>query len=397
MFVFKYILYKKIDIINFINRCKLLINKNGEFMISSDRYCHQNSIKTPKEQSASFGFIAVELRCAAIKFEMVQQKTCRVISEITGNENNSINYTLHEKYNNERISATKTAYKYFGDNLLAPTVNNLQEKYLDETFKQETEDRLLGNKTLLNASGDDFGGFCAFLSLQFIKKFFKLKEKTPEALRKIGERFIDGGKKKIATQQKSELQRTKTNGTQIISNDKIISEANETINNLTKENCAKDDFKKKQYIEHLKKLTINIEEINNTLVTFDKQVKKLYGLQTIYVPNKTIDSTQNVIDDSSEKTPLATFTTDSLEPGAYVIFSSSRKERENNPFAPGHATTYIKCETGPNYLYEPNLGTVQIPPGKDVEYITLCLKFVDCDQLYLTQYKPVTANNSSSL
>jgi hypothetical protein len=70
---------------------------------------------------------------------------------------------------------------------------------------------------------------------------------------------------------------------------------------------------------------------------------------------------------------------ESLEDGAYFVNIDNK-----NPQRPGHLVAYLK-DRNHHFLFDPQLGTVQIPQGKDASYLIKSLKYASGNQL--TFYK----------
>ena len=66
-----------------------------------------------------------------------------------------------------------------------------------------------------------------------------------------------------------------------------------------------------------------------------------------------------------------------LEDGVYFI-----SEQNKNPGESGHAIAYIKLQSN-HFLFDSQLGVVQIPNHKDAEYLIKSLKYASGDQLTL--------------
>lgn len=73
---------------------------------------------------------------------------------------------------------------------------------------------------------------------------------------------------------------------------------------------------------------------------------------------------------------------DELEPGVYLI-ETSRSKGETISLT-GHAIAYIKLKNH-GFLFDPNLGTVYVPKGKDAEYIQHCLNNIKHDTYTLAR------------
>ncbi len=71
------------------------------------------------------------------------------------------------------------------------------------------------------------------------------------------------------------------------------------------------------------------------------------------------------------------FATDlnNLDDGVYYVW-----EHHKNPKKSGHVIAYIKDRNG-SFLFDPNLGTVQIPKNKDAEYLIKNLKSISGNRL----------------
>jgi hypothetical protein len=71
------------------------------------------------------------------------------------------------------------------------------------------------------------------------------------------------------------------------------------------------------------------------------------------------------------------FTTDldKLENGVYYVAEGNSK----NPGRPGHLIVYMKHQNN-RFLFDPQLGTIQIPQNKDVEYLIKSLKYASGNQ-----------------
>jgi hypothetical protein len=383
-------------------------------MINAERFhnSYYNALieRAPQEQSLSFNFNSVQERCLSIlektpsEFKLITTKGIK-------------HFTMRQYHHLSTAGSTLLAYTLFGRDLLVPTTNSIKEEFLDEVFLEETNKKLNypGEETLLEEHGFFFRGLCGSLSRQFIHDVLNVpeKERTPEKIKSIGEKFIDGGSKEIVEKQRRPIQLSqKNNPLNKEMTDKSIEEANEIMNNY---NITKDikintnqtpsemtPLNQKPSIERIKNTLNVISNDHSEEVPYGSNMKTKYGLSSIAIEKKKISKNTTVDQELENECSLTAFTTEQLTPGVYIIYSSSHKENKNNPSrAISHATAYIKSETGPNYLYEPLLGTVQIPKGKDVEYISYGLKLLNFDQLFLTQHKLLAVdqqtNTSSSL
>jgi hypothetical protein len=361
----------------------------GFLMISSDVYYYTNFMnpknQTEKERKAYFGFTSVINRCGIILSRMIEQSVNEASQTIIENKNDHTHYKLHQKNNMEKISSTIKSYAYFGSDLIAPGINNLEKKFINEVFDKETENKTQGNQnTLLNKKGDNFAGFCFALSLQFITIFFNEQKRlgTEGAVKFAGEQLSNGGARELADKQKS-LQLLDTNN-KIDFKSINMDDLNEEIERIMNRN--KQDIKDEvdndgqitepQLNSLLDTFCLRLEISDSDQILYGQQIKERFNL--LSVRNRLLE----------EPRPITKFQPNNINPGTYIIYSSSSTERAKDPLAPGHAIVYIRCASGPNYLYDPNFGTVRISEGKDVEYIDYSLNTLDFDQFYLTQYKP---------
>ncbi len=393
-------------------------------MINMDRFYFSPKVQAPSE---GFGIASVISRCAFAQMKMGYFSAGANFAAMTGRQEDREYCNLQVKYYSKMASCTQKAYALFGDDLINPSINGPKSEALYPLYKEHDTEKAKGKITKIISSNElkefkfvdaknpkylkenkqYFTGICYTQCLEFISDFQKIAHKTitSEDMKSLSEKFTEGGSKRVVrihSLQSMDFQRVNQEN-HLLDPVKILETLNgEYLNNLKidivgfsvateikdedlpseliyEEPVKEEDGDPSSSLIKMTDLLKEIDEKYYSAPDAQKYMGGLYNLNEAKVGLSDFTFDENTSDTSNKIMKFA----DELSIGEYIIHMRPPKNDENI-LRRGHAIVYIKLEND-RYLFDPNLGTVRIPKGKDAEYIKHCLDNVGIDTLYFSR------------
>ena len=276
----------------------------------------------------SYGLVPSVYRSLSSLVSSFYHKMMSIVFQCLGQKDNHREHTLLSKFYWERAS-TIVAYSLYGDSLLSPSVNMERTKSLvrpnnlkkiDDCYKMAIEK----NQFITTPDRSKYPkekitkGICSGFSLKFISKYL-------QAIR-------DGQDPQTAIRALGE--KYKEGGTERTA---IVHGLETTITTSNE-----------------------LESIQIPANLFQIDLTKAYDCK--------FTSLENAEDN------FATHL-NNLEDGAYYVW-----EHHKNPRKSGHVIAYIKHQNS-RFIFDPNLGVVQIPKNKDAEYLIKNLESISGNRI----------------